>query len=232
MNTLIIGGGEIGQSLNVILSKEYKSYMYDIKTHSKDSDILHLKDVEIMHICFPYSDKFIKYVNEYQKRFNPKYTVIHSTVPVGTSRTLKAIHSPVVGIHPHLSQSLKTFTKFLSGEHASEVANYFRRAGMKVYITDRQETTELCKIQSTTFYSLCIEFFKDMKNQCDSCGVPFEFWTLWNQNYNQGYEKLACPEYTRPNLVPIMTRQKGHCTLPNLELLDTQFTKFIKTITL
>ena len=231
MKTLIIGNGEIGKSLQSVLSKEYEVSMYDIKECSNLDDYVQ-EEFEILHICFPYSDKFIQFVKEYQRIFKPKYTIIHSTTPVGTSRKLNSIHSPIIGIHPNLEVSLKTFTKFLGGCKASEVADYFRRSGMKVYITDKSETTELCKIQSTTFYSLCIEFFKDMKTQCDNLGVPFEFWTLWNQNYNQGYKELDCSEYTRPNLVPIMTRQKGHCTLPNLELLDTQFTKFIKTITL
>lgn len=231
MKTLIVGCGEIGKSLQSVLSKEYDVSMYDIKEGSNLDDYIQ-DEFEILHICFPYSNNFILFVQEYQKIFKPKYTVIHSTVPCGTNRILGSISSPVVGIHPNLGKSLKTFTKFIGGEKASEVANYFRRAGIKVYLTDKQETTELCKIQSTTFYSLCIEFFKDMKNQCNQLDVPFEFWTLWNQNYNQGYKELGCSEYTRPNLVPIMTRQKGHCTLPNLELLDTQFTKFIKTITL
>lgn len=184
-----------------------------------------------MHICFPYSDKFVDSVKEYQNKFKPKYTVIHSTVPVGTSKKLNATHSPCVGIHPNLTVSMKTFTKFIGGPDASKVANYFRRTGMKVYLTDKAETTEFCKIQSTTFYSLYIEFFKDMKTQCDKLNIPFELWTLWINNYNNGYKILGCPEYTRPNLVPIMTKQGGHCTISNLDFINTPFTKFLKEVT-
>jgi hypothetical protein len=51
---------------------------------------------------------------------------------------------------------------------------------------------------------------------------------LFSQNYNEGYEKLGYPEYKMPLLNPIMTKQGGHCTIPNLDLWETEFTKFIK----
>ena len=187
MRTLILGSGEIGNSLFRVLGDEYYTIAYDSKYQN---DLVYIKkdNFDIMHICFPYSNDFIKQVKDYQKMFKPKYTVIHSTVPIGTSRKCNAIHSPVVGIHPHLGQSLKTFTKFLGGKQASEVADYFRRAGIKVYVCDKQETTELMKIQCTTLYGLNVEFTKDMKNQCEKYGVPFEAWTVWNENYNNGYD--------------------------------------------
>ena len=140
MRTLIIGRGEIGKSLEKVL----KGALYTVFSRDKEN-IPDVKNVEIMHICFPYSDTFIETVKDYQEEYQPKYTVIHSTVPVGTSRKCNAIHSPVVGIHPHLADSIKTFTKYLSGEGASEVADYFRRAGIKVYLFNNQEETELMK---------------------------------------------------------------------------------------
>jgi len=220
MRTLIIGKGEIGKSLESIFSKYYPTYIRDIDGHSKDS-------FEIIHICFPYSEYFINQVNTYKKMYNPKHIVIHSTVPVGTSRKLDATHSPCVGIHPHLGESLKIFTKFLGGEHASDVAQYFRRAGIKVTLTDNQESTELMKIMSTSYYGLCIEYTKEVKRLCDENNVPFELWTLWTDNYNNGYEKLGYPEYRRPNLTPIIKKIGGHCILTNLKLIKSKFTKFI-----
>ena len=96
--------------------------------------------------------------------------------------------------------------------------------------TDKSESTELMKMQSTTFYGLMIEFFKDMKKQCLKYDVPFELFTLWNMNYNEGYEKLGHPEYKKPLLVPIMKKIAGHCVKPNLDLIDTPFTKFMKEL--
>ena len=227
MKTLVVGYGEIGRSVYEILSKEYPCQAID---KNIGFEVNKGETFDIMHVCFPYSDEFIKEVKRYKKLYKPKYVVIHSTVPVGTNRKLGSISSPVIGLHPHLAKSLKTFTKFLGGEKASEVANYFRRAGMKVYLFDKPETTELMKIQCTTNYALNIEFTKDMKEQCKKYGVPFEAFTIWNDNYNKGYESLGMPEYHRYNLVPIMTKQGGHCTIPNLKLLKTKFTEFLKSI--
>lgn len=228
--TLIIGGGEIGKSLYDVLSKEYDCEMYDIKQSINTYKDLKKSKYKIMHISFPYSNDFIKNVKKYQVDFKPEYTIIHSTVPVGTSRKLGALHSPCTGIHPHLATSMKIFTKYISGKDASEVCDYFRRAGMKVAITDKQETTELTKILCTSFYGVCIEYTKDVKRMCDKYNVPFEFWSLWTNDYNTGYEKLGHKEYTRPNLVPNMKKVGGHCVLNNTELLQTTFTKFIKEL--
>ena len=221
MDTLIVGCGEIGVSLLNILEDHYDCDTID------SNEVTDMKP-DIMHICFPYSDNFVEYVKEYQKKYKPKFTVIHSTVPIGTSRKCNAIHSPVEGIHPHLEDSMKIFTKYLSGENADQVADYFRRAGIKVYIVDKQESTELMKIMSTTFYGMQIEFTKEMKTLCDKYKVPFELFTLWNMNYNESYEELGYPEYKKPLLVPIMNTIKGHCVLPNTSLLDNDFTNFLK----
>lgn len=220
MKTLIIGNGEIGISLSKILDKHYETYFTDKTTEKSKADII--------HICFPYSDEFVSEVKRYQKLYKPKYTVIHSTVPVGTSAKCNAIHSPVIGLHPFLKESIETFTKYLGGKQAGEVADYFRRANIKVYITDKSETTELMKILSTTKYGLDIEYTKEVKRLCDKYKVPFEMWTLWTKNYNQGYEQLGHPEYRRPELIPIMKKIGGHCVLSNAKLLKSKFTRLLK----
>ncbi len=220
MKTLIIGFGEVGEAL------------YEILINTKP-DILDMEEgvtetFEIIHICFPYSEHFVKEVKRYQRKYKPKYTVIHSTVPVGTSKECDAIHSPIVGIHPYLVKSIETFTKFLGGKDADKVADHFRKAGIKVYVTDKSETTELMKIMSTDFYGLCIEYTKEVKKMCDKYKVPFEMWTLWTNNYNQGYTVLGHPEFNRPNLIPITKKIGGHCILPNLLYIDNDFTKLIR----
>lgn len=227
MRTIIIGGGEIGRSLFDLLVDYYEDCdLFDTNPNKVICEPNGKYD--IMHICFPYSDKFVEEVKEYKKIYQPKYVVIHSTVPIGTSRLLDAVHSPVEGLHPFLSESIQTFIKFLSGEKASEVADYFRRANMKVYLVKDQESTEYMKIMSTTFYGMMIEFTKQVKEDCDKLNIPFELFTLWNMNYNESYEKLGHPEYKKPLLVPIMKKIGQHCVLPNTELLENDFTKFLK----
>lgn len=223
MKTLILGKGQVGSALLEVLKQ------YDPIIHDEDTSYVEARQFAIMHVAFPYSKTFIQDVKDYQKKFKPKYTVIHSTVPIGTSRKCNAIHSPIVGIHPFLTTSVKTFTKFLGGLQASGVADYFRRAGCKVYLFDAQETTEMAKLSQTTFYSMTIEYTKMLKRLCDKMGLSFtEVYTTFVSDYNRGYEELGLPEIKIPNLVPIMKKQGGHCTIPNCDLWTNDFTEFIK----
>ena len=223
--TLIIGAGEVGSSLRRVLEPYYNVEVVD----KEPIDIA--EHPEIIHIFFPYSDNFVEEVRGYQEKYKPQYTVIHSSVPIGTSRKCGSIFSAIVGKHPNLTESLTTFTKFLAGENASMVANYFRRAGMKVYLYDKQEALELAKISQTTFYSLMIEYIKDLKRRCDDKGLSFsEVYTLPSLDYNRGYEELGNPEFKMPLLVPIQTKQGGHCTRNNCDLWETPFTQLIKEL--
>lgn len=221
MKTLIIGRGEIGGALSEILSEFYPVEVLDLGERISGS-------FDIIHICFPYSKSFLDDVAAYKEKYKPKYIIIHSTVPVGTSRKCGAFHCPVVGMHPLLKKSILTFTKFLSGKGAYNIADYFRRAGIKIYLTDKQESTELMKILSTNFYGVCIEYVKEVKGLCDSFDVPFEMWTLWTENYNNGYISLGSPEFVRPNLIPIVNQIGGHCVSNNLNFLHSDFVQFLR----
>jgi len=215
MKSLIIGSGEVGRSLHKIIGGDIRD---------KDA---YGGFYDVIHICFPYSKEFNKDVKEYQEVHKAKYTVIHSTVPIGTSKELGAIHSPVIGIHPFLEESLKTFTKFIGGGN-QEIIDFFRRRGMKVYPFDKSETTELMKIMDTTFYGLCIEYTREVKDQCDKHKIPFEAWTIYTNIYNEGYKKLGYPEVVRPNLIPPKKEIGGHCVVSNCDFIDNKFTKLIK----
>lgn len=178
------------------------------------------KPFDILHICFGYSDKFIEQVKEYQKTYPTEFTVIHSTVPVGTSRELNAIHSPIRGIHPNLKSGILTFPKFLGGLRVSQIADYFRRANIKVILYDKSETTEALKLFDTEYYKTCVEFTQRVKLFCDKNNLNFsEVYTLPNQTYNEGYTKLGMSEVVRPVLQPIMKEIGGHCLVPNSKLI-------------
>lgn len=207
--------GEIGTALSKVLA-QYKPEFIDPNVGY--SSMLHSCD--IMHVCFPYSDKFVEQVEEYKASHSPKYVVIHSTVPMGTCEDLHAVHSPVRGIHPNLEEGIRTFVKFLGGPDASSVADYFRRAGLRVMLFDDSRTTEAMKLYDTTYYKVCIEFAQRVKRYCDEHALNFhEVYTLANETYNEGYTRLGHPEYIRPVLQPIMAPIAGHCVLPNEILL-------------
>lgn len=216
MQSIICGYGEIGKSLFKILRPHYDVGYVDLHEEYNVN-----KEIEILHICFGYSENFIEQVRNYQERFKPKDTVIHSTVPVGTCRQLNAIHSPCRGLHPNLESGLLTFPKFLGGEKASKVADYFRRADMKVILYDKPETTEALKLFDTEYYRHCIEFALEVNRYCGEHDLNFsEVYTIPNITYNEGYVKLGHSEYVRPVLQPIVKEIGGHCLLPNKKLLN------------
>jgi hypothetical protein len=228
---LVIGYGEIGKPIYNILYGHYETEKYDKAFNVENPSFVSKFDV--LHIAFGHKESevedFKRWVRDYRARFLKEggLTIIHSTVAIGVSEDLDAVHSPVLGIHPHLEESIKTFTKFFSGNRAGEAAEVFRRCGIKTYIFDKSDTTELMKILDTTFYGLCIEYTKEVKRLSEQFGVPFEAWTIWTDVYNKGYQKLGYSEYTRPNLVPIMKKIGGHCVLNNSTLLHNKFTKFL-----
>jgi len=211
-NHLVVGLGEVGSAIQKI----FKADGIDDKVYNN----LEERPYEYLHICIPYSNEFIDAVRYYQLIYNPKHTIIHSSVPVGTSRQIDALHSPIRGLHPNLYSGIMTFEKFIGGESASLVADEFRRAGLKVILCDTQEATELGKLLDTEYYRACIEFTLRAKELCDKHNVPFhESYTLFNETYNTGYKKLGHPEYVRPTLQPIMKPIGGHCVIPNSKLI-------------
>ena len=225
MTSLIVGFGEIGKALHKVLKDYYYVGIHDLNI-GFEVDF----QCEIMHICFPYSEEFVSEVKRYQELYKPKYTIIHSTVPVGTSRQCGAVFHPVIGQHPNLEKSFFAFKQFFGGKDVHNVIDYFRRVGMNIHIEDNAEPLEIGKLGLTTQYSLNIEYIKDLKKQYDKIKAPFSVYNLMVQVYNGGYEKIGFPEYKLPILNPIQKKQGGHCTIPNCDLWDTPFTSLIKEL--
>jgi len=225
-STIIIGAGEVGYALFKVLERlpNHVLRVRDIGDESTKKT-LHF---DVMHICFPYSKTFVRAVRTYQKQYTPKYTVIHSTVPVGTSRKCSAFHSPVRGVHPNLQSGIMTFEKWL-GPESNDLAAYFECAGIPVMQCANPETTELAKILCTTYYGWNIVFEKEVFKLCKKHKVPFaDVYTKWNEQYNRGYTRLGMSHVVRPVLKHVPGKIGGHCVLNNLKFLKSKVAKFIK----
>lgn len=230
--TLVIGAGEIGNSVFNILARVYDAYIRDKKIPFLIPPLP--KEFRVINICFPYSESFIHDVEEYIALYQPKLTIIHSTVPPGTTRKLGAgvVHSPVNGKHPRLEQSILTFKKFVGGNDVFstyEASLYLTKAGMKTQVLSSSVASELGKVGCTRRYGISIVEMKEFAKECDRLGVPFhEAYTMWNNNYNEGYQQLGNQEYFRPILRPLDGPIGGHCVIPNLDLLPGPLSDFIK----
>jgi hypothetical protein len=211
---VVIGLGEVGSALVEVFKCDGEDSFKDIFAEEKS--------YELLHIAFPYSENFIEEVKRYQNKFNPKYTIIHSTVPIGTSRKCGAMHSPIRGVHPHLAESIKTFKKFLSGDDVWEVSKIFAEHGISCMCTNDQENTEALKLWDTTQYGILIMLNKEIHQFCKRNKLDFNVvYTLANETYNEGYLKMFRPEVVRPYLVYKDEPIGGHCVIPNAKLLDS-----------
>ena len=232
MRNIIIGHkGEVGSSLYKIFKGKVQTDGYDLNTVIPELELIEKYD--FLHICIPYSEKFTEIVKEYEERFKKLggITVIHSTVPVGTTRKLNAVHSPIHGIHPNLENGIKIFVKFIGGEKepCEKVAELYRLIGIKPHIVKNSETSELSKLGCTTRHGLMIIEQKEFKKLCEWYGADFEeAYTFWNGLYSMGYRELGLPYLQRVIVKDMPGKIGGHCILSNLDLLGGPVAEFVK----
>ena len=222
----IVGYGQVGQAVAKLYSETDTTktwFSFDkIQIYDPYQGMLDdISDVDILNVCIPYTKDFVSIVKDLP---TPNwYTVIHSTVPVGTTEKFgyKFLHSPVRGVHPNLYEGLKTFVKFIGGDEqlAEAYSGHLKTLGVETHICKDAKTTELSKLADTTYYGLCIAFTSDMKKLCDEYDLDFmEVMTKYNNTYNEGYKKLGKPNVVRPVLYPT-DKIGGHCVIPNAKLL-------------
>jgi len=234
----ILGYGEVGRAI----AKFYKSPRFrkrfggqaKIKDLNRDDG---LEGVEILHICIPWNENFIKIVRKEIKEIKPRLTIIHSTVAPGTTKKLAlslprrigrmVVHSPIRGDHPHLYKGIKTFVKYIGVDNkkAGELAKkHLESLGIKTKVFYPSVTTEIGKLLDTSYYGLCIAWHGEMKKICDKYGIDFEkAVTNFNKTYNVTYPKLGKPNVVRPVLSPPERGIGGHCVCQNAEILEKYF---------
>ena len=228
-NHLIIGMGQVGKALLQVLNCEFVGHATPYLVHYRDID-LHpdhppfLGDYDVLHITFPYSEDFSHVVGLYDKQYEPKMTIIHSTVPVGTTYGLgpSTVVSPIRGVHPTLGPSIIAFTKYFGGEMAFEAANLFVKVGChKISHHKDSRSVEALKLWSTTQHAWAIMMEKIIHKWCKDNDVDFDLvYTDANNTYNAGYTDMDMRHVRRPVLEHMPGPIGGHCLLPNLEMLD------------
>jgi UDP-N-acetyl-D-mannosaminuronate dehydrogenase len=217
----ILGYGEVGQAI----AKFYGSVgspQVKIKDLNRDDG---LRGVEVLNVCIPWSNNFVKVVKKEIREIKPKLIIIHSTIAPGTVKKIggMTVHSPVRGIHPHLHEGIKAFVKYIGADtkKAGEMARrHLEGLGIKTKVFRPSVTTEIGKILSTSYYGLCVAWHGEMKRICDKYGISFDqAVTDFNQTYNEGYKKMGKPNVVRPVLYPPKRGIGGHCICQNAEIL-------------
>lgn len=233
-NTLIIGAGDVGNALALVLKKNHKIFVVDKRIKEKHLD----KKFSIMHICFPFDKSFINSCQEYIRVYKPSLTIINSTVAVGTTEEIAkktrtaVVHSPVIGDHNNLYEGIKNFTKTIGATDkrwGQKATRHFHKAGLKTKTFNSPKITELGKVLLTTQFALNIAFHQEMERVCKKYGVDFsKTATDFKIIFNNGYSKIR-PNVVMPNLFP--GKIGGSCLMQNIRILEKQYrSDFFKAI--
>lgn len=220
MKGLIIGNGEVGSSLQDVLSPYHDIYTYDlIKSKSSKTIPNHL---DVMHVCLRYDKEWGNTVRNYIEIYSPKLIDICSTVPPGTTSSLgdNAVHSTIRGLHPNLTKSIQTFVKHIGGPVACEVSKYYEMAKIKTIRHATSETTELAHILSNAQYGINLMFADEMSSLCRHYGVDYiETVIDYNKTNNDAYVSLGHKSKCRMILTPPGGKIGGHCVIHGANLI-------------
>ena len=211
----VIGLGEIGKPLFKILSEVYPDTVaIDIDSPTD------IKEIDIMNICIPYSDDFIKIVQDYISAYNPSLVIIHSTVPIGATSKIsdKAVHSPILGKHGNMEMSIRKFDKWVGGKEAHKAAAYLNGAGINCIVVDKAEETEALKLMCLAKYGMSIAFAEYQRRIAETYDFPYVDILKWDANYNRNVD----PNLRRPIIYPPLGKINGHCVLSNTKILNKQ----------
>lgn len=218
---LVIGLGEVGSSWLQVLTESLPEghSAKGIDKGQTESGTFHY-----LHICIPYSDKFIYTVNKYRALYGTSetITIIHSTVKIGTTDQIpRAVHSPTFGVHPNLVEGIKTFPKYAPyNAYGQPVLNLYDDMGLVASALPDNRTAEALKIWCTTQYAWNVILEKEMHKFCEAEGVEYEWvYQVHNRAYNYNYTALGMPHVVRPYLKHMDGPIGGHCLMPNIDLL-------------
>ena len=210
---VVVGLGEIGRPLLEIISEHHDVIGVDIAP-----PIEPIRGVAVLHICYPFQIKdFVSETARYIDLFEPRLTIINSTVGVGTTRAVArragaaVVNSPVRGKHTRMVEEMRSYTKFvgaLDPISVQEAADHFESIGLKTRILSSPEATELAKLAETTYFGLMIAWAQEIERYCDQSG----------QNYGEiasFYDEIAF--FPKVKYFPGVIG--GHCVMPNIEIL-------------
>lgn len=211
--TLIVGLGEVGTALAEVIERHRPVLRHDLEPRSFDQPI------EVMHICIQYreAEEFESTVCGYIGRFQPRLTVVNSTVLPGTTRAIAdrahaaLAYSPVRGKHVQMTQDLLRYVKFVASSDprtAEGARHHFEEAGMKTAVMNCPETLELAKLSETTYFGIQIAFAQELHRFAARTGADYDEVL----GFFEEVDFLPRARYF-PGFIG------GHCVVPNIQLL-------------
>jgi len=237
---VVAGLGEIGGPILQLISKGTITLGFDKnpKLNKKIPKKLSSLEINFLHICIPFTGKFIQNVFALNKKYHPKGIVIHTTISPGTTKKLQdklsipVIYSATRGVHKRMLYDLKRYTKFYALEKNAPKAkwasktysNLIKKCGVKTKKMSNPETLELAKIVvDTSYYGWLINFAQISNMVAKKHGIDYdEMWSFADEIH-----KFLS---NRPKMFPGFIG--GHCIIPNLDLISDKTLDLIKEINL
>jgi len=238
---LVVGLGEVGHSLYDLFKENDKFDVYGYDVDKERTKALTGKAelsycVDVMHVCVPCKkqDTFVQTTADYIRKVKPKLTIIDSTVPPGTTKTIYELtkapiaDSPIRGMHQNLEtmkRDIRFWTKYVGGateQSAAQAKKHFEKLGLKVKVLKSPTETELAKLFETTYRAWMIACFQEMHR------ISHHFNADFDQVVDM-LEEIHRVDFNKPLHFPDVIG--GHCLIPNTELLLSAYdSKFLRLI--
>ncbi len=211
---IVIGLGETGKPLFEILKEAYP----DMIGYDWDADMPDTEPVKFMHICIPYNKLFVQTVQTYQKAYQPEVTIIHSTVPIGTTMQIpNAVHSPIQGRHDRMKEDLLLYDKYIGGTESLyvKVRDHIAGTGMQPTSAGNSDVSEALKLLCLAKYGMSLAFAHYQKK---ILGDDYHHSCQWDKDYNEHVGE----DLQRPIFDKLTDTIGGHCVTQNTRLLNEQ----------
>jgi UDP-N-acetyl-D-mannosaminuronate dehydrogenase len=238
---LVVGLGEIGSTVFTVLKQSQKFRLYGIDFDKKKMQKCETTEpqngakIDILQVCIPAEDKskFIRITKSYVEKYQPKLTVINSTVPIGTTMELYkqcgglVAYSPCRGVHKNKEYMVKEFrrwTKYVGGatiEAGNAAEEHFKLAGLKTRQLDNCTDTEFAKLFETTYRTWMIVFFQKMQRLANKYNKANPELNIDFDETVDFIEDTHRQRHDRPVLFP--SPIGGHCLLPNSHLMLAEY---------
>ncbi|MDE1843168.1 MAG: hypothetical protein KGH95_05920 [Thaumarchaeota archaeon] len=236
---VVVGLGEIGSPILKLLSKNIIVVGYDINEKLMNRNRFHKYESTrtcFLHVCIPFTDRFLVNVASLYEKFKPLGIVIHSTISPSTTSKLQSklpipiIYSATRGIHKRMLHDLKRYTKFYAIEKNAPNAKWaaktyyvlLKKCGVKSKQMSNPITLELAKIiVDTSYYGWLINYAQLSNMIAIKNKVNYD--EMWSFS-DEIHKYLG----NRPKMFPGFIG--GHCVIPNLDLMGNKTLDLIRDI--
>jgi len=212
---IVAGMGEVGRPLLRILGRTYECVGIDVSPEHIN------RPCSVLHVCYPFQiQDFTSTTAFYIKKYQPRLTIINSTLSVGTTRKVQervgqpVVYSPVRGKHARMEQDMLRYRKFVAGfdpQSTWQAAQHFTGAGFKVETFRTPEVGELSKLVETSWLGILIGWAQEVERMAAEYGASYE-------EVNTFVKEIGfLPSHVFPGQIG------GHCVMPNIAILRGRF---------